>query len=70
MGQDHVASTAIVEPHTAIYGQAGRLVSGSLKSIRDQRRGQTVPLHSAEAQLRSGQFKGIFRQTGYEHQAS
>nr|WP_314544872.1 hypothetical protein [uncultured Massilia sp.] len=31
---------------------------------------QTVPLHSADAQLRSGKFKGIFRQTGYEHQAS
>ena len=31
---------------------------------------QTVPLHSAEAQLNSGKFKGIFRQTGYEHQAS
>lgn len=31
---------------------------------------QTVPLHSAEAQLASGKFKGIFRQTGYEHQAS
>lgn len=31
---------------------------------------QTVPMHSADAQLRSGQFKGIFRQTGYEHQDS
>lgn len=31
---------------------------------------QTVPLYSADAQLRSGKFKGIFRQTGYEHQAS
>lgn len=31
---------------------------------------QTVPLYSAEAQLRSGKFKGIFRQSGYEHQAS
>jgi hypothetical protein len=31
---------------------------------------ETVPLHSADAQLRSGKFKGIFRQTGYEHQSS
>lgn len=31
---------------------------------------QTVPLHSAEHQLRSGQFQGIFRQSGYEHQNS
>jgi hypothetical protein len=31
---------------------------------------QTVPAHSADAQLRCGKFKGIFRQTGYEHQGS
>ena len=31
---------------------------------------QTVPLHSAEHQLQSGKFKGVFRQTGYEHQDS
>lgn len=31
---------------------------------------QTVPLHSAEQQFRSGRFKGIFRQSGYEHQDS
>lgn len=31
---------------------------------------QTVPMHSADHQLMSGQFKGVFRQTGYEHQAS
>lgn len=31
---------------------------------------QTVPLHSSDAQFRSGKFKGIFRQSGYEHQAS
>lgn len=31
---------------------------------------QTVPLRSAGAQLRSGKFKGIFEQRGYEHQLS
>lgn len=31
---------------------------------------QTVPLHSADHQLLSGQFKGIFCQAGYEHQNS
>ena len=31
---------------------------------------QTVPMFSADHQLRSGKFKGIFRQRGYEHQAS
>jgi pimeloyl-ACP methyl ester carboxylesterase len=31
---------------------------------------QTVPVKSADHQLHSGSFKGIFRQTGYEHQSS
>jgi pimeloyl-ACP methyl ester carboxylesterase len=31
---------------------------------------QTVPLRSSEHQLLKGRLKGIFRQTGYEHQAS
>lgn len=31
---------------------------------------QTVPMFSADHQLRSGKFKGIFRQRGYEHQNS
>jgi len=30
----------------------------------------TVPHHSADAQFKSGKFKGIFRQKGYEHGAS
>jgi hypothetical protein len=31
---------------------------------------QTVPAKSADHQLKSGMFKGVFRQTGYEHQSS
>jgi hypothetical protein len=31
---------------------------------------QTVPAHSANKQYSSGKFKGIFRQSGYEHQSS
>jgi hypothetical protein len=31
---------------------------------------QTVPAKSADHQLKSGVFKGVFRQTGYEHQSS
>jgi pimeloyl-ACP methyl ester carboxylesterase len=31
---------------------------------------QTVPIKSADHQLHSGKFKGVFRQTGYEHQSS
>jgi hypothetical protein len=31
---------------------------------------QTVPAKSADHQLNSGKFQGVFRQTGYEHQSS
>lgn len=31
---------------------------------------QTVPIRSSDHQLLSGKLKGVFRQTGYEHQAS
>ena len=31
---------------------------------------QTVPIRSADHQLNSGMFHGVFRQTGYEHQSS
>jgi broad specificity phosphatase PhoE len=31
---------------------------------------QTVPVKSSDHQLNSGVFKGVFRQTGYEHQSS
>ena len=31
---------------------------------------QTVPAKSSDHQLHSGRFKGVFRQTGYEHQSS
>jgi broad specificity phosphatase PhoE len=31
---------------------------------------QTVPARSSDHQLNSGIFKGVFRQTGYEHQSS
>jgi hypothetical protein len=31
---------------------------------------QTVPAKSADHQLNSGMFKGVFRQTGYDHQSS
>ena len=31
---------------------------------------ETVPAFSADDQLRSGKLKGVFRQTGYEHQGS
>lgn len=47
--------------HTPVYGE---IVPPSAPGD------QTVPMKSADDQLRSGAFKGIFRQTGYEHQSS
>lgn len=43
-----------------------KILLGASKGAGDQ----TVPLRSAEHQLLSGAVKGVFRQTGYEHQAS
>ena len=50
-------------------GEFGFQFTATMQPPRDAG-DQTVPLHSAEHQLRSGRFKGIFRQTGYEHQNS
>lgn len=36
----------------------------------DEAGDQTVPVRSADDQLNSGRFKAVFRQSGYEHQAS
>jgi pimeloyl-ACP methyl ester carboxylesterase len=50
-------------------GGAGTKFTATMQAAADPG-DQTVPLHSAEHQLRSGKFKGIFRQLGYEHQSS
>ena len=50
-------------------GEAGPRFAATMQAAGDPG-DQTVPLHSAEHQLRSGKFKGVFRQTGYEHQES
>lgn len=50
-------------------GEAGPRFTATMQPPNDAG-DQTVPLHSAEHQLRSGKFKGIFRQSGYEHQNS
>lgn len=63
---------------TAIYATPGgpERKSGEPISLKAMLRAaadpgdQTVPLHSAESQLTRGKFKGIFRQSGYEHQNS
>ena len=44
----------------------GRIQLGEAFGAGDQ----TVPMRSADHQLHSGKFAGIFRQTGYEHQES
>lgn len=50
-------------------GQAPQFLEVQMQAACDPG-DQTVPLHSAEHQLQSGKFKGIFRQCGYEHQDS
>src|SRR5690606_32165369 len=61
---------ALVDPTLSIgIGKIPTLVGATLLDPAEPG-DQTVPLHSADAQLRSGKFKGIFRQIGYEHQAS
>lgn len=50
-------------------GEAGPQFSAKLQPA-DSPGDQTVPLHSAEQQLLSNRFGGVFRQTGYEHQNS
>lgn len=51
-------------------GKAPVRFSATLLEPADQG-DETVPMFSADAQLRSsGMFKGLFRQSGYEHQGS
>ncbi|GAB2866409.1 hypothetical protein GCM10027277_39100 [Pseudoduganella ginsengisoli] len=56
-------------PVLAVQSQAGLPIGATLLPAADPG-DQTVPLSSAEDQLHSGKFRGIFRQIGYEHQAS
>lgn len=60
----------VIDPrHPSPPGEPGPQFAARMQSPLDPG-DQTVPLHSAEHQLRSGKFKGIFRQGGYEHQNS
>lgn len=60
----------MIDPSTALHSPQGA-VPFTVKLLDAVDPGdQTVPLHSADAQFRSKQFKGIFRQTGYEHHSS
>jgi hypothetical protein len=64
-------ATARTEPLSSFdtYDPSARIFSCTLLDATAPG-DQTVPMHSADDQLRSGKFKGIFRQTGYEHQGS
>lgn len=60
----------VIDPrHPSPPGESGPSFGVKLEPPDDPGDG-TVPLHSAEAQLHSGKFKGIFRQVNYEHQDS
>ena len=63
-------SLKVIDPrHPSLPGMPGPEFESLMQPGRDPG-DQTVPLHSAEHQLCSGKFKGIFRQSGYEHQDS
>lgn len=67
---DQQGTLHVVDPAwTGLTGAMRKGVQVTMQPPRDAG-DQTVPLHSAEHQLQSGKFKGIFRQTGYEHQNS
>ncbi len=70
VADDGKGNLSLVDP-TLQVGKKSVTPSFDVKLLDPAEPGdQTVPLHSADAQLQSGKFKGIFRQTGYEHQAS
>ena len=63
--------TKIVETSAALASLAQRYPQVHISSLMANDPGdQTVPQHSADHQLLSGKFKGIFHQHGYEHQGS
>lgn len=67
---DRQGTLRVIDPrHPSRPGEPGPQFDASMQPPLDPG-DQTVPLHSAEHQLRSRKFKGIFRQSGYEHQNS
>ena len=67
---DRQGTLRVIDPkHPSRPGEAGPQFTARMQPAIDPG-DETVPLHSAEQQLRSNKFKGIFRQSGYEHQNS
>jgi hypothetical protein len=61
---------SLIDPGTqAIAGKSEHHLVCTMQPAADPG-DQTVPAFSADHQVRSGKFKGIFRQRGYEHQNS
>lgn len=72
-GRIEVARPAADQPSTTFSKSftSGRAASIYATLLHPSAPGdQTVPARSADHQLRSGKFKGVFRQVGYEHQSS
>ncbi len=69
VGDDQKGELKLVDG-TAVVGKSDEKRFDAEMQAAAEPGDQTVPLHSGDAQLRSGKFKGIFRQSGYEHQAS
>ena len=66
--QDDEKGTLMLKPKDAHPSLKGgfQVTLGAAEGAGDQ----TVPMKSADHQLLRGKLKGIFRQTGYEHQGS
>lgn len=70
VGDSDQGTLSLVDPaHAVRAGESGARFVCTLAPAADPG-DQTVPMYSADHQLRSGKFKGIFRQIGYEHQNS
>ena len=70
VGDSDQGTLSLVDPaHPARAGESGPRFVCTMAPAADPG-DQTVPMYSADHQLRSGKFKGIFRQIGYEHQNS
>ena len=69
VGDDQKGELKLVDKAAEVEKSGQKVIDADMQAAAEPG-DQTVPLHSGDAQLRSGKFKGIFRQSGYEHQAS
>jgi pimeloyl-ACP methyl ester carboxylesterase len=69
VSDDAKGKLRMTDPALAVQNKPAPLLDVKLLDPADPG-DETVPFHSADAQYGSRKFKAVFRQTGYEHQAS